>query len=1484
MVPALKKCVLFYLVAASIIPYGLDAWGQPKQKISRESRFKINFKQVKAEEFLQFLSEIAGLNFVYNPQDLNFSINLVSDEEMTIETIVSGFVQTLRIQGFSILEENGTLIIHQSPDIKEMPMLLSSEMLSQESVPPIVTKIYQIKNSSAETISTLIQPFLSKSSVIEAFPERKLLIISDVVQNILSIDSLVRTIDQPETGAVNIIYETQFFQPTELVSIASPILDSLCGGKSYSLLPQEGTQRVFIVGSPQLADKALEVFQQIEEKASKQQSSITTGNILLYRALNRSIQSIFIALKTIAKDSKKSEFNSSGFSKMVNEATLLVPDLLLFIGEPVEINKISSLIKTIDTPQQVKSDFTFSIIKLQHSSGKIIIDQLKSMSNDIPPDVGNADFLSALDTIRWNKDTNSIVIQGSPHVIEEITNLINKMDQPTGATAGFSVIKLQNVSGKFVLDQLQQMISQLPESSENMPFMNAVRDIQWNKTNNTLAIRGNPQVIQQLTDIITKLDVHTVSSTQHIIYTPNHMKAAELQKTLLGIANDLESSGTADPSLIQSIKGIKLIKNSNSIIVSGSEANIGKIKEMIAAVDKMEQPKGSTAEFSVIKLQNVSGKYVLDQLQQMISQLPESSENMPFINAVKDIQWNKTNNTLTIRGNPQMIQQLTDIITKLDVHAVSSTQHIIYTPNHMKAAELQKTLLGIANDLESSGTADPSLIQSIKGIKLIKNSNSIIVSGSEANIGKIKEMIAAVDKMDQPTGSTAGFSVIKLQNVSGKYVLDQLQQMISQLPESPENMPFMNAVKEIQWNKTNNTLTIQGNPQVIQQLTDIIAKLDVHTVSSTQYIIYKPNHMTAAELQKTLIGIANDLESSGTADPTLIQSIKGIKLIKNSNSLIVSGSEANIGKIKEMIAAVDSQTQSSSKISQVGTATFLSYVPKTKSAKDLLAQLKSTTKNIASENPELIKTVNDAKISEGTIVFIGTPENLDRIQKLLESFDQKIPGTSAPREVDNYQNYKPVYKTGPELIKEVQGYVEHISDNGVNNQGLTKSVENLRFLNGRIVIVGAQENVTQILKLLQEFDTPSADLTKPSTTIESYENIGFLNYKLNFHTGSDIQIALKQIGEELQLTKNTKNESLVNAIASLQWIRVTNSLVATGDPQTLQKLKEIIASVDIPLKQVFIEVLVIETDTTNTLDVGLRWGGYSNFKGKFAGVGSNYPRVDSTDGITLQDVVKGTSTAAGTSSTGVNAINAPSPNLFNSLSSGQLGIIGDIIFHGGKSYLTLSSLLTALQEEARITTVLNQKIMAQDNRMSQIFVGQNIPFTGSIITTSGISQSTNANLEYRNIGVSLNITPNIGDNGIITLEIDEEITEEANPGTDSSGVNTQAVAGIRTKKSSMQTRVHVPDKAFVVLSGQIRNTQTKAKSGLPCLGGLPVIGAAFSQSSKNDSLSDIIIFIRPEIIQTSDQWKELSEQQEDIVREQTNPEQFDRAIDLVKRD
>ncbi|MFZ4773057.1 MAG: hypothetical protein ACOYK9_03600 [Chlamydiia bacterium] len=1167
MVSALKRCVLIYCLTASIIPFGLDAWGKPKQKMSRDSRYKINFHEVKVEEFIQFLSEIANLNFVYNPGELNFSINLVSDEEMSLETIVSGFVQTLRIQGFNILEESGTLVIHKNPDIKDLPVLFSGEALTDHIVSPIVTKIYQIKNSPVETIRTLIVPFLSSSSVIETFADRKLLIISDVVQNILSIDSLIHAIDQPDTGSVNASYNTTFFGPAELIAIATPIIDSVCGGKSYSLVPQVGTQRVFIVGSDELIEKTLEIFAQIEERAHKNPNSITSGNIFLHKALYRPIQSIASAIKAVARDSKKSEFNTASFAKLATDVTLIQPDFLLYIGEPVELKKIEGLITTIDSPQQVKSDMTFTIVKLKFQSGKAVIDQLKAMAKEIPNLSENSDFFDSVENLRWNKQTNSIVIQGSTRTIQEIT------------------------------------------------------------------------------DFISKIDTQELSKFQQFIYTPKTKSAAGL----------------------------------------------------------VEQVKISTKEIS--------------------------SYDSTF------------------------------------AHMIDNMQIV-------------------------DGT--------------------IVATASPENLQKLQQMLESFDQKGADNSS-----------------------------------------------------------------------------STTQYFIYKPTHMTAEELRLSLEGIGRDLEHSNSADLSLIQSIRGIKLVKNSSSIIVSGSDANIAKLKEMIASLDQQgAQPASKIAQVGATTFLSYQPKVRSAKELLEQLKTSTKDVKTQDPELYRSVTSAKIVDNTLVFSGNPENLDKIDKLLISLDQKIPGVVTKKAQEKYQNYKPVYKTGPDLIKETQGYVEHISAQGVDNHSLSNTVDNMHFLNGRIIIVGSQENVDQVMKLLQEFDTPNADLAKPTTTIESFDNIGFLNYKLNFHLGSDIQDAIKLIGQELQLTKNQKNEALVNAISSVQWIKVTNSLIATGDPQTLGKLKEILESIDVPLKQVFIEVLVLETTKSNVVDIGLRWGGYSNLKGRVASYAANNPRVDSTNQVSdyLGAVSGSGATTAGSSSNGVNALNGASPNLFPSISAGQLGVIGDIIFHGGRSYLTLASLLTALQEEGTITIVLNQKILAQDSRMSQIFVGQNIPFTGSIITTSGISQTTNANLEYRNIGVSLNITPNIGDNGIVTIEIDEEITEEAGTGTQGASVNTQQVNGIRTTKTSMQTRVHVPDKAFVVLSGQIRDTKTKSKSGLPCLGGLPVIGAAFQQSTTDYEVSDVLIFIRPEIIQTSEQWKELSEEQADLVSSRADTESVDEGIDFVKKD
>jgi type III secretion protein C len=388
----------------------------------------------------------------------------------------------------------------------------------------------------------------------------------------------------------------------------------------------------------------------------------------------------------------------------------------------------------------------------------------------------------------------------------------------------------------------------------------------------------------------------------------------------------------------------------------------------------------------------------------------------------------------------------------------------------------------------------------------------------------------------------------------------------------------------------------------------------------------------------------------------------------------------------------------------------------------------------------------------------------------------------------------------------------------------------------------------------------------PRIDVKDSERYEFFVYKLQYHEGPEIEEALKKVAADLRNQPDAPLK-LINAIQSLQWVRATNSLLFSSDPDTLHKLSKLVDSLDIPLRQVFIEVLVIETDVKKSLEFGLQWAAGGQFNSKLGfGVGNFAP---------------GSQHPGGFASTmkGINATQTPTGLDQIPLVPGfDLGVIGDVIMHKGKSYLSLWSLVSALQIDGSSTIVLNQKIITQDNKNSTIFVGDNIPFTGSVVETIGASQQTTSNIEYRDIGVSLSITPRLGDGDVITLNLNEEITESL----DHHLMNDNAqVNGIRTTKTNMATHVHVPDKHFLVLSGMIRNAKAQHKAGLPCLGGLPVIGAAFSKTKQNDERRNVIIFVRPHIIHSFQDYQKLTQSQEEVYRKQANESEFDQGVNLL---
>ena len=174
---------------------------------------------------------------------------------------------------------------------------------------------------------------------------------------------------------------------------------------------------------------------------------------------------------------------------------------------------------------------------------------------------------------------------------------------------------------------------------------------------------------------------------------------------------------------------------------------------------------------------------------------------------------------------------------------------------------------------------------------------------------------------------------------------------------------------------------------------------------------------------------------------------------------------------------------------------------------------------------------------------------------------------------------------------------------------------------------------------------------------------------------------------------------LIEAIKTINCVKATNSLFFTGDDKTVQALDKLIKTLDIPRRQVFIEVLVLETDAKKTTEFGLDWVGGGRFKDKVSFGGGNFSGRHNGFADSAKSLIGERRTLV--------------LDLIPFGRGFDLGIIGDIILHKGKTFLTLGSLVSALEQDGDSTIVLNQKIVTQGNKNSKIFVGDNIPFTGS---------------------------------------------------------------------------------------------------------------------------------------------------------------------------
>lgn len=357
--------------------------------------------------------------------------------------------------------------------------------------------------------------------------------------------------------------------------------------------------------------------------------------------------------------------------------------------------------------------------------------------------------------------------------------------------------------------------------------------------------------------------------------------------------------------------------------------------------------------------------------------------------------------------------------------------------------------------------------------------------------------------------------------------------------------------------------------------------------------------------------------------------------------------------------------------------------------------------------------------------------------------------------------------------------------------------------------------------------------------IGNIERTQFYIYKLNYRRGDTVTAALGQIG--ISLGQTGTNADLVATINSVQWLDSSNALIFTGTSESLDKVRELVLEIDTPVKQVFIEMLLLEATITDTLDYGVDWGtqfGGGNTAGaqSFQSAGSPFPVAFHT---------------------AANLGSFPdASNLITNAGFSQ-GIIGRSLRFGGLTFSSLGALVRAVHDLTRDTVIANPKILTEDNFTAEVFSGINTQFPLQAVVNN-LGQIITQNFEFRDVGTRLRVTPQIADNDMITLLIEEERSNVITVNFNS------PQSGPTTRRNTTRTKVHMPDGYFLIISGIMEDENIFHTNRVPCLGGIPLIGGFFKEQDDTDDKHNLLLFIRPKIVNTEDEIQNITKHQQDV--------------------
>ncbi|MET0365075.1 MAG: type II secretion system secretin GspD [Sphingobium sp.] len=362
---------------------------------------------------------------------------------------------------------------------------------------------------------------------------------------------------------------------------------------------------------------------------------------------------------------------------------------------------------------------------------------------------------------------------------------------------------------------------------------------------------------------------------------------------------------------------------------------------------------------------------------------------------------------------------------------------------------------------------------------------------------------------------------------------------------------------------------------------------------------------------------------------------------------------------------------------------------------------------------------------------------------------------------------------------------------------------------------------------------------------------------------------------------STSNGIAKNGTAIVTRYAGTNAIIVAGSTDTQRKLGEVIRQLDTRREQVLVEAIIVEIGEAaakklgvqflvGSTDVGFAATNYSNAAPNILTVAG---AIGATQLTTTTTTTTGSTTTTGTVSQLGNTLQeAAISSLLNA--TGGLGGVATTLGRNG----VLGAIINAVKSDTESNILSTPSVMTLDNQKASILVGQEVP------VTSGEALSQNFDNQFRtvqrqNVGIQLDVRPQVNAAGTIKLFLRQEVSSVAGPVSSNS-------SDLIINKREIETTVTVDDGDILALGGLLDDNERRTIEKIPLLGDIPVLGALFRSKSKARNKTSLMVFIRPTILRSREDAQAITAQRYGYIRNRQEAFSPDRepGLDELVRD